>query len=342
MNIKDNERKIFITEVCLALTVPLSFIFSLMLGRYGIPIDVLGKMLVSAVFPIEKTWPDAMETVFFQIRLPRICAAFFIGSALSVSGAIFQGIFKNPLVAPDILGVSYGAGFGAALAILYTNGNLYLQISAIFFGMLSVCVAYSMAKLFKGAPILVLVLSGIIVGAFFQALISCLKYIADPYDKLPSIIFWLMGSLSRVTASDLLWAVPAFCVGMGILVLCRWRINLLSLGDEEAQSLGVNIRMERAFIIFVCTVLTCIAVCLSGTVSWIGLVIPHVARILVGSDYRKLIPACISLGGTYLILIDNIARTLTMNEIPLGILTALIGAPFFAVLLTHKRAGWQG
>jgi len=330
------------TEVCLALTVPASFIFSFMLGRYGIPIDVLGKMLISTVFPIEKTWPDTMETVFFQIRLPRICAAFFIGAALSVSGAVFQGIFKNPLVAPDILGVSYGAGFGAALAILYTNGNHYLQISAIFFGMLSVCIAYGMAKLFRGAPVLVLVLSGIIVGAFFQALISCLKYIADPYDKLPSIIFWLMGSLSRITSSDLIWAVPAFCIGIGILILCRWRINLLSMGEDEAKSLGVNTKIERAAIISVCTVLTCVAVCLAGTVSWVGLVIPHMGRLLVGSDYRKLIPACISLGGTYLILIDNISRTLTTNEIPLGILTALIGAPFFALLLTRKRAGWQG
>ena len=282
-----------------------------------------------------------METVFFQIRLPRICAAFFVGAALSVSGAIFQGIFKNPLVAPDILGVSYGAGFGAALAILLTNGGHYLQISAIFFGMLAVFAAYSMAKMFRGTPVLVLVLSGIIVGSFFQALLSCLKYIADPYDKLPSIIFWLMGSLARVSTADLRWSVPIFCIGIGILLLCRWRINLLSLGEEEAVSLGVRTSVERAAVILICTLISCLAVCLSGTVCWVGLVIPHVGRLLVGSDYRKLLPVCVSLGGAYLILIDNIARTITMTEIPLGILTSLIGAPFFAMLLIKRRAGWQ-
>lgn len=338
---RDNEQNIFLLQVCLAFAVPASFLLSLLLGRYSIPIDILGKMLLSVVFPIKKTWPDTMETVFFQIRLPRICAAFFVGAALSVSGAIFQGIFKNPLVAPDILGVSYGAGFGAALAILLTNGGHYLQISAIFFGMLAVFAAYSMAKMFRGTPVLVLVLSGIIVGSFFQALLSCLKYIADPYDKLPSIIFWLMGSLARVSTADLRWSVPIFCIGIGILLLCRWRINLLSLGEEEAVSLGVRTSVERAAVILICTLISCLAVCLSGTVCWVGLVIPHVGRLLVGSDYRKLLPVCVSLGGAYLILIDNIARTITMTEIPLGILTSLIGAPFFAMLLIKRRAGWQ-
>lgn len=341
MTIAKTERKIFTLQICLALTVPVLFLLSFLMGRYAIPADVLGKMLLSTVFPIEKTWPQTMETVFFQIRLPRICAAFFVGAALSVSGAIFQGIFKNPLVAPDILGVSYGAGFGAALAILLTNGGHYLQISAVAFGLLSVFVAYGMAKLFKGTPVLVLVLAGLIVGSFFQALLSCLKYVADPYDKLPSIVFWLMGSLSRVGTSDLKWAVPVFVLGMGLLFFARWRINLLSLGEEEALSLGVNTTVERGAVIFVCTVLSCVAVCLAGTIGWVGLVIPHVGRLFVGSDYRRLIPACISLGGAYLILIDNIARTVTMTEIPLGILTSLIGAPFFAILLVKKRAGWQ-
>lgn len=224
--------------------------------------------------------------------------------------------------------MSYGAGFGAALAILLTNGGYYLQFSAIFFGMLAVFAAYMMARLFKGAPVLVLVLSGIIVGAFFQALLSSLKYIADPYDKLPSIIFWLMGSLSRVSAEDLSWTMPVFTAGMGVLYLCRWRINLLALGDDEARALGVNTSLERGAVIFVCTLLSCLAVCLAGTISWVGLVIPHIGRILVGSDYRRLLPTCISLGGIYLILIDNAARALTMNEIPLGILTSILGAPF--------------
>ncbi len=337
-----NDKREFMIEGGLALAVPASFVISLFIGRYGIPAETLCKMLLSALLPLEKTWPQTMETVFFQIRLPRITAAFFVGASLAVSGAIFQGIFKNPLVSPDILGVSYGAGFGAALAILLTNGGCHLQASAIFFGMLAVFAAYSMARLFKGAPVLVLVLSGIIVGAFFQALLSSLKYVADPYDKLPSIIFWLMGSLSRVSADDLFWTIPAFIAGIGALYLYRWRINLLALGDEEARTLSVNTTLERGATIFACTLLSCLAVCLAGTVSWVGLVIPHVGRLLVGSDYRRLLPACISLGGIYLILVDNAARTLTMNEIPLGILTSLIGAPFFAVLLMRRRAGWQG
>lgn len=332
----------FMIGTGLAVVVPASFILSLFIGRYGIPAGTLFKMLLSTFFPIEKTWPSTMETVFFQIRLPRITAAFFVGASLAVSGAIFQGIFKNPLVSPDILGVSYGAGFGAALAILLTNGGYYLQASAICFGLLAVFAAYMMAKLFKGAPLLVLVLSGIIVGAFFQALLSSLKYLADPYDKLPSIIFWLMGSLSRVSPKDLSWTVPVFVAGISILYLCRWRINLLALGDEEARALGVNTTLERGAVILICTLLSCLAVCLSGTISWVGLVIPHVGRLIAGSDYRRLLPICISLGGVYLIVIDNIARALTMNEIPLGILTSLIGAPFFAALLMRRRAGWRG
>lgn len=331
-----------ITEIGLVLAVPASFLISLMIGRYGIPVETLCRMLLSLVFPIEKTWPQTMETVFFQIRLPRITAAFFAGAALSLSGAVFQGLFKNPLVSPDILGVSYGAGFGATLAILLTNGGLYLQLSAIFFGLCAVGVACLMARFFQGSPVLVLVLSGIIVGAFFQALLSALKYIADPYDKLPSIIFWLMGSLSRVNAEELYWTLPVFIAGMALLWCCRWRINLLSLGDGEARSLGINVGLERGGIIFICTLLSCLAVCLAGTIGWVGLVIPHAARLIAGSDYRKLTPACICLGGIYLILIDNAARALTMNEIPLGILTSLIGAPFFAFLLMKRKAGWRG
>ncbi len=317
-------------------------IISLSIGRYSIPLETLFRLVLSIFTDVDKTWSDTVETVFFQIRMPRIIAAFFVGASLSASGAVFQGIFKNPLISPDILGVSYGAGFGAALAILLTNGGIYLHLSAAFFGLLAVGTACLMAKLFKGIPVLVLVLSGIIVGAFFQALLSCLKYIADPYDKLPSIIFWLMGSLAKVSSEELFWSVPILSVCLIVLCMCRWRINILSMGEEEAMSLGVSIAAERGAVILLCTVVSCIAVCLAGTISWVGLVIPHVARLITGSDYRRLLPASICLGGTYVILIDNIARTISMNEIPLGILTSLIGAPFFALLLIKRKAGWQG
>ena len=337
-----NEKNSIALNICLILSVPAAMIISLSIGRYSIPLETLFRLVLSIFTDVDKTWSDTVETVFFQIRMPRIIAAFFVGASLSASGAVFQGIFKNPLISPDILGVSYGAGFGAALAILLTNGGIYLHLSAAFFGLLAVGTACLMAKLFKGIPVLVLVLSGIIVGAFFQALLSCLKYIADPYDKLPSIIFWLMGSLAKVSSEELCWSVPILSAGLIVLCMCRWRINILSMGEEEAMSLGVSIAAERRAVILLCTVVSCIAVCLAGTISWVGLVIPHVARLITGSDYRRLLPASICLGGTYVILIDNIARTISMNEIPLGILTSLIGAPFFALLLIKRKAGWQG
>ena len=329
-------------QLTLLLVMLALFFVSFSIGRYSIPLDILLKMLLSKVMPIESTWPDTMETVFFSVRLPRILAAMLVGAGLATSGAAFQGIFKNPLVSPDILGVASGAGFGAALAILFFEGEFTLQLFAVFFGIVAVFISYGISRFFKGTATLVLILAGIIVGSFFQALLSFLKYVADPFDKLPSIVFWLMGSLARISSSQLLWIAPPMCICITVLFLYRWRINVLSMGDNEARALGVNTSLERALIIFLCTLICSLSVCLSGTIGWVGLVIPHMCRMLVGSDYRKLLPACATMGASYLLLVDNIARSLSSAEIPLGMLTALIGAPFFAYLLIKGKAGWHG
>ena len=329
------------SQLTLLLVMLALFFISFSIGRYPIPLDVLCKMLLSKIIPIKPTWPETMETVFFHVRLPRILAAMLVGAGLATSGAAFQGIFKNPLVSPDILGVASGAGFGAALAILFFEGELALQVFAVFFGVIAVFISYSISRFFKGAATLVLILAGIIVGSFFQALLSFLKYVADPFDKLPTIVFWLMGSLARISSQQLFWIAPPMCVCIAILFLYRWRINILSLGENEARALGVNTSLERGLVIFLCTMISSLAVCLSGTIGWVGLVIPHMCRMLVGSDYRKLLPACATMGAAYLLLVDNIARTLSSAEIPLGMLTALIGAPFFAYLLIKGKAGWQ-
>jgi iron complex transport system permease protein len=282
-----------------------------------------------------------VETVIFQVRLPRVLLAMFVGAGLSISGASFQGMFQNPLVSPGILGVSAGAGFGAALAILLSGNDAVIQISAFGFAILAVALTYRISRVYKTTPVLMLVLSGVVVGALFLALIGLIKYVADPYEKLPAITFWLMGSLSDASVKHLTTVVPPIVAGSIGLLLVRWRMNILSMGDEEARSLGINTELLKRFIIICATVVTAAAVCVSGMIGWVGLVIPHVARMIVGPDHKVLLPASLSLGAGYLLVIDNIARTATSAEIPLGILTAIIGAPFFAYLLRKTRGrGW--
>lgn len=344
------------------LSVPVFLVISLFIGRYQmdpfqtIQVIVLGvsnqvysfihnagHAVLPSVFTGEFT-PQSYEvkgeTVLFNIRLPRILGAAFVGAALSVAGAAFQGLFKNPLVSPDILGVSSGAGFGAALAILLIGNALAIQASAFVFGIVAVAATCLIGKIYKGTGTLVLVLAGIITGAFFSALLSLVKYMADPYDTLPAIIFWLMGSLGSVSTGDLIFVTPAIIAGIVVIFLLRWRINVMSLGEEEALALGVDTKKTMRIIIVCATLITASAVCISGVVGWIGLVIPHLGRMLTGPDFKTLIPVSAFLGATYLILIDDLARTVATVEIPLGVLTALIGAPFFAYLLSKKSVGW--
>ena len=330
-------------KIALLTALPLLFFFvSLFLGRLFIDpltvIKILGKNLL--FLPIDKTWSDTLEVVVIRIRLPRAIMAGAVGAGLSISGAAFQGMFHNPLVSPYILGVSAGAGFGAALAII-TDGSIFLlQIYAFIFGIIAVAITYYISRIYKTTSILMLVLSGIVVAALFQGLISLLKYTADTEDKLPAITFWLMGSMGSVQLKDLPVALIPIVSGSIGLYLVRWRINVLSMGDREARAMGVNTEQLKGIIIVCSTIVSTGVVAFCGIIGWVGLIIPHVSRMLVGPDHRKLFPTTLCLGAAYLILIDNIARNISAAEVPIGILTALVGAPFFAVLLRKTRGGW--
>ena len=279
--------------------------------------------------------------VVWNIRLPRVGAAMLVGAALAAAGASYQALFRNPLVSPDILGVSAGAGLGAVLGIFLSLPVAAIQGAAFAGGMAAVAAVTLVAALVRGGDrVLTLVLTGVVIGALAGAATSLLKVMADPYDQLPAITFWLLGSLAAVTAADILPALPAVAAGLVPLVLLRWRINVLSLGDEEARALGVEAGRTRALVIAAATLITASVTALAGVVGWVGLVIPHVARMLVGPGFGRLLPASILIGAGYLLAVDTAARTIAAVEVPLGVLTAVIGAPFFVWLLARGRRGW--
>lgn len=316
------------------------FLVSLCIGRYSIPITTVVKILSSKIFEAPVTWTDIMESVVINVRFPRLIIVSLVGASLAISGASFQGILKNPLVSSDILGVASGAGFGAALAILFFPGATSIQMFAFAFGMLAVALAYGINSFYKRSSTLILVLSGIIVSSFFSSLISLMKYTADPETKLPEIVFWLLGSFASVTVDDVFQYAPYMIVGIIVLLALRWRINVLSLDDMQAKSLGLNIKRYQGVIIFFCTLISAAAVCVSGIIGWVGLIVPHIARMIVGPNNSKVLPASVVIGMSYMIIIDDIARTLVANEIPMGVLTGIIGAPFFGYLLFRQRVGW--
>ena len=335
-----NETKEIVGMMILIFLPIILFFSSFLIGRYPIgPFDVI-KTLISPIFP-QLSVSSTLTTVVFQIRLPRILAAVFVGSSLAVAGTAFQGIFKNPLVSSDLLGVSNGAGFGAALAILISGSGIVVQLLAFIFGIISVFITYIISKAYKDGGILILVLSGVAISAFFNSLISAAKFIADQDDKLPEIVYWLMGSLASVTMDEIIIILVPLVIGFIILYLLRWHVNLLAMGDEEAQSLGINPTKIRLLIIAACTLLTSAAVSISGIIGWIGLIIPHMARILVGPDNKILLPASLSLGASFLLLVDNFSRALISIEIPIGILTAIIGVPIFLYLLRRGYSQWS-
>lgn len=336
----DKETKEIISIVLLIFFPIILFFASFLLGRYPIsPIDVV-KTVLCPIFP-QLEVSSTLTTIVYEIRLPRIIGALVVGASLAMAGTAFQSIFKNPLVSSDLLGVSNGAGFGAALAILISGANIVTQIFAFVFGLISVSLTYLISKSYKAGGILVLVLSGVAISAFFNALISAIKFIADPDDKLPEIVYWLMGSLASITMDKLLMIAIPVLIGATILLLLRWHMNLLAMGDEEAQALGLNPNRVRLFIIAGCTILTSAAVSISGIIGWIGLIIPHMARMIVGPDNKILIPASLSLGASFLLLIDNISRAIISIEIPIGILTAIIGVPIFLYLLKRGYSEWS-
>jgi iron complex transport system permease protein len=333
-----NTRRWSVNTILIVLPVTL-FFASFLVGRYPLtPIDVI--MTILAKFIPSMHVSATASTVVWDIRLPRIVAAMLVGAALSVAGAAFQGTFKNPLVSPDILGVSSGAGFGAAVAILLVGIPLVTQISAFAWGLVAVTLTYVIGRSIKSSQILIMVLSGMAIGSLFNALISLCKYMADPFEKLPQIVYWLMGSLSAVDNNEVFIASIPIILGITVLFLLRWRLNILAMGDEEAQSLGIETQKLRMIIICCCTLITASAVSISGIIGWVGLVIPHISRILVGPDHKNLLPATICLGASFLLLVDNISRTILITEIPIGILTALIGAPFFLYLLRRGQGRW--
>ena len=311
------------------------FLLSLTAGRYAIAPSEVYDILASAVTGTART--DMASTVVLELRLPRTLLAMLVGAALSLSGAVYQGIFRNPLVSPDVLGVSSGAGFGAVLGILLWGTGSETSVIAFLCGMASVALAYYFSRSRGSVSMMSLVLSGIIISSIFSALISLVKYAADPYDKLPAITYWLMGSLGKADFDRLqVIAVPMLVAG-GFLLAMRWRINILSLGEEEARSLGVNPARIRNIAIVAATVLTALSVTACGIVRWVGLVIPHMCRRMVGVDHARLLPAACFTGAIFLALVDICARSLLAAELPIGILTALLGAPFFAFLLKRTR-----
>ena len=323
-------------------TLPvLAFFISLSIGRYPVSLQKVFGILVAQFLSLHSDWTQIEEMVIINIRLPRVLLAILVGATLAVSGASFQGLFRNPLVSSHILGVAAGAGFGAAVCMLFFSDSIYfIQLFAFTFGIIAVLGACSIGKTQEGRSNLMLVLGGIVVGALFTALISLMTYMADPEDELPAIVFWLMGSLANASFDSLMIAAPPMLLGIGTLILLRWKINVLSLGEEEAQALGINTEQIKWLIIIGATLATAAAVSVSGIIGWVGLVIPHIGRMIVGSDHDILIPASASIGATYLLFIDDIARTATAAEIPLGILTAIIGAPFFIYLLKRKGSSW--
>ena len=280
----------------------------------------------------------AITNILYTIRLPRIFGALLIGAGLAAAGSAFQSVFQNPLVSPDILGVSYGAAVGAAIAILAGGGIWPTQLGAFAGGIIAVGITLFVARILGQRGMLILVLSGIVISGFMQAILGLLKYIADPDSQLQSIVYWQLGSLAKVDLPSIAAALPALLIGGITLGLLRWHLTVLSLGDHLATSTGLNVRLERLLIIVAGTLLTAATVCLSGNIGWVGLVIPHMARRLVGTDDRYALPLSALVGALFLLLVDTLARTISAGEIPLSILTGFIGAPLFIYLLVRKKA----
>lgn len=312
---------------------------SLLLGRFPIsPAEALA-MLANQVAPdlIEPTWTNQQASIFFNVRLPRIVLALLIGCCLASAGAAFQGTFQNPLVSPDLLGASQGAALGAAIAILMGLSSIQISMWAFVFSLITVGLVVFISMHARGNPITVVILAGVMVSSLFSAGVSYTKLVADPNDMLPAITYWLMGSLTGAKFADIKLVIVPMVIGLVTLLALRWRINILTMGDDEAATMGVNARLVRLLVMVAATLVTASSVAVSGMIGWVGLVIPHLCRMLIGCDYRKLLPASMVMGAGFLLLVDDVARVATTMEIPIGILTAFVGAPFFLYLITKGR-----
>lgn len=320
-----------------------ALLWSITVGRYDLSVGQVALILADNMVPVnDPSWDPVHEIVVEQVRLPRILAAVVVGFGLAISGAALQGLFRNPLVDPGIIGVTSGAGFGGTLAILLSISGLPLLAIAFSFGMGSILFVKMLATIRGRTSILTLVLSGVVVSAFFAAAISIAKLLADPFQKLPAITYWLMGSIASNNYQDLLLICAAVVPAALAIYLLRFQINILSLGEERARALGAKVGLAQWILLIATALISAGIVATSGIIGWVGLVIPHVGRALVGADHRILLPVSGVLGAIYLLMVDNIARTATTAEIPLGIITALIGVPVFAVILRrlHSKGGW--
>ena len=328
-----HRRTVMLMGIALAVCILLSFT----LGRYPVPLgELLGILGSKLGLPITPFWTTQMEAAVWNIRLPRVILSVLVGACLAASGGAYQGVFQNPMASPDILGASAGAGFGAALAILLGASSVGITLGAFAASLVTVALVFTVSRHARGERVLGLVLAGIMISSLFQSGTSFLKLVADPNNQLPQITYWLMGSLSGAKWSDLCFVLIPMLCGLVPLILLRWQLNVITMGDDEARAMGVNPQRIRLGIVVCSTLVTASAVSVSGMIGWVGLVIPHMMRRLVGSDYRYLMPASILGGGVFLLIVDNVSRNMTASGIPIGILTAFIGAPFFLWLITGK------
>lgn len=320
----------------LSLLLFFGVLLSLSLGRYSNDPSKVLNVLFSRLGANVNVDP-AMESIIFNVRLPRILASVMIGAMLSLSGAVYQSVFRNPLVSPDLLGVSSGAAVGAAGAILLGAGLITRQLFAFIGGMTAVLITSLVPRILRNRSNMMLVLSGIIVGGFLSSVLAIMKFVAEEQTELSSIVFWQMGSLSSILGRELLAILPIFLICSSLLLLLSWRINILAFGDLEARTLGVNVRQVRSIVIICASLLTASAVSISGTIGWIGLVVPHLGRLVVGSDNTRTMPLAILIGALFMLLIDTLARTVSNVEVPLSILTGFVGAPLYAFLLYKQK-----
>jgi iron complex transport system permease protein len=338
-SMKTNKKILPLLLIVLVLTICVS----LTIGKYPLGLTDIGNFFLLKLFKMgnmDVRQQDLLSNLLFDIRLPRILAAALIGASLSVAGASFQAMFVNPLVSPSLLGVLAGASFGAALGMVFSGSWFAVQCLTFFFGFLAVGIAVAIAKMHKGNTILLLILGGVISGAMFTSLLSVIKYIADPANQLPAIVQWLMGGLSLVDYKTLLAAGIPQIVSIALVILFSGYLNALSMGDEEARSLGIRVERIRLLLIFLATLMSALTVVIAGMIGWVGLIIPHITRMLVGPDNKILVPASALIGAIYLIAVDNVSRMLFVVEIPMGIVTSLVGIPFFVLILRKAQKGW--
>lgn len=327
------------TLVALALGVVAVMLLSLMLGRYTLSWSDIYNSFWYRIYGM--SFGEPIDSIVFNLRLPRILLAALAGAALACSGAAFQSLFGNPLATPDTLGVTAGASVGAVLGILWNLPLIGMQLMSLVAGIGTIFLTIMIAKSKKGVGTVMLILSGVIVGALANAVISILKYVADPNEKLPQITYWLMGSLAGANLRSLAIGTPFILLGIITILVLRWRLNILALGDDEARAAGMNVRLVRGMVIVAATLTTASVVSMCGQVGWVGLLIPHCARMICGNNSRFVVPISLLLGAMFLVLIDTLARSVSEAEIPISVLTALVGAPFFIYLLRKTGGGWS-